>query len=249
MITSIKSICYRTQCAEIANAIRDLSQLKVVQNLFTEQAFQGIPQWCKKLPNIKHFTNDVLYANPANDIYGPVQFNPQHRLAYPEAYFTAGNPNSVEMNAFIGTLIERFALEEQLVGTHQINVNLYRTTFNELTITDEEYQLGWHYDTSAKSTMVAVFQNDFAYKEGEESGLDIAENSDIGPYHPILTSRSRKPKNNSYISYSYPVNGAIIFQTMQGAIIHRRSIMERPQQINATRTIIQIKLRDLSWKQ
>ena len=153
-----------------------------IHNIFSESAYPCIPQWCKDLSSYNQLGYDEqLYKNPMNKVYTSIQFDANHKIVDSASYFNKGYPNSPEINPFISALIERFARELKLVDTHEINVDFYRTRYASQEIDIENFQLGWHFDQFAKSTIVAVFQNDFPYDKGQESGLDIAENRALAP--------------------------------------------------------------------
>jgi hypothetical protein len=236
----------RAPCNENETSHRLRESYSVIENIFDESFVRTIPEWCKSLrPHNRCSGGEELYNNPANQIYTSIQFDANYKIIDQHSYLKKGIPSSSsELNQFVCTLVERFAKELKLIGCHEINVDLYRIRYSEKT-NMERFQLGWHFDRYAKSTLVATFQNDFPYEEGELSGLDIAENKDEGPHDP-LKSNPHEPKDG-YISCPYAPNGAILFHGRQGKIIHRRSILERPLLPDATRTTVQIKLKDPDW--
>jgi len=253
MLTPVTKVCsseYRIRDQKNADALLQKAEVKRITDIFSEGAYRSIPQWCKELkkdPEIIHIGigyNDILLGHITGQEYDPIQFDQNHKMTDPEAYFSLGGERySYGMKEFIMAMIERFAREMELVGCHELSVFMYRSNYNPSS-NMAYFQLDWHFDKSAKCTMVSVLQNDFPYAE-EGEGLDIAENSEEGPHLP-KSYRDSYPKDG-YMSCSYPENGAIIFHTHQGTIIHRRSVLDKPTSSNATRTLLQIKLKDPNW--
>jgi hypothetical protein len=236
----------RAPCNENETSHRLRESYSVIENIFDESFARNIPQWCKSLtPHSFYSSGEYLYQNPSNKIYTSIQFDTDHKIIDQHSYLKKGVPSSSsELNQFISTLVERFAKELKLTGHHKINVNFYRMRYCEGQPM-KDFQLGWHFDSYAKTTLVATLQNDFPYEEGESSGLDIAENKNEGPHHP-LNSSPHEPKDG-YVSCPYAPNRAILFHGKQGKTIHRRSILEKPLLPDATRTTVQIKLKDPDW--
>lgn len=248
MIEAISSAPYPKKCEEKEKDFLSKS-FYVIENIFDASIFQQIPEWCKNLVPYEQFSStDKLYHNPRNQIYTSITFDHEHKIVDRNSYFKKGIPSSSEkLNDFVCVFVELFAQHLKLTGKNKIHVNLYRIKYVENT-SIYGLQLDWHFDRFAKTTLAAVLQNDFSYKGGETAGLDLAENQHPGPHHPLYSdSHEFQPKNGRYISCPYLPNGAIIFHGNQGKIIHRRSLLKKPCIANATRTLLQIKLKDPDW--
>jgi len=222
----------------------------IIKNIFDGSVYQHIPEWCKNLPSYSQLGHDDnLYRNPREEMYTSVAFDKDYKIIDRGSYLNEGTSSSKDLNEFICIVVERFAKELKLIGENKIHVYFYRTRYSEGATKMKEYQLGWHYDKHAKSTFTAVFQNDFPYEKSESAGLDIAVNEFPGPHEPDPIFPTVLVTENHYLSCPYNPNEAIIFHGQQGKIVHRRSILAKPLVPNATRTVIQIKLKDLNWKE
>lgn len=231
-LSSITSAFYNERPATIE--LKNCYQ--IIPNLFPEQDFQTIPEWCKNLKPIAYNGTDVLFSL----FYISTEFTAANRLANPSSFFLRTG-SSETMQKFITVAVERFAKELNLTGVHKINVDFHR----ELSEKSDTIQR-WHYDNFAEKSQISVLQNGFKYYKEIEKGLDIGENNSDGPFDPVFLnnddSESHYPKSG-YISVPYPSNGAILLDHRKGKILHRRSPYLRSMESTASRTVLQIKLK------
>lgn len=143
-------------------------------------------------------------------------------------------------------LIQRLGQELKLKGQHKIVIQFVRYK----PVSGETLGQAWHFDYGASFTMIAVLQNDFNVLN---KGLDISYNEVKGPFSgkEVSTKEQALPLNKKWKILSYPDKGAIIFNNAQGKIIHRMTTLP-PKTFDfsnpLTRTIVQIKLLDPTWK-
>jgi hypothetical protein len=97
--------------------------------------------------------------------------------------------------------------------------------------------------------MVMMIVNDFKHYDG--NGINIAQNNLDGPFDPFehCEELNIRPKDGQHISTNYPYNGAVIFDGINGQLVHQMSPLlartfDQPKSL--VRTILQIK--DKAWK-
>ena len=111
----------------------------------------------------------------------------------------------------------------------------------------------WHYDQRASYTMSLVLHNETKY-DGEGKGLDISFNQSYGPFSfsegEQIDYSSMIADEETAITLPYPLNGAILFASHQGHLLHRMSTITQifSQSVPCTeRTTMQIMLIDEKW--
>lgn len=226
------------------------AQYKFVHHIFSYSEFAIISSQAKNRPadfKLKgEQYRELLFALP---IQAEFSFSVDHKLENSETAFEKYNLINQLAKRIYNTLLNRFAQELKLEGTHTFACQIVRYTPK----INEDMGQGWHYDTGAFATIAMVLQNDFDYIKDNCHGLDIAFNGVPGPFSPDKPSLDEEasPKDGHYTSLSYPQNGAIIFKADQGRVIHRLSELAA-KNFSAdnplTRTIVQLVIKDKNWE-
>lgn len=202
-----------------------------INNIFSENAYQEISEWCTTL---RPYNGDKILASH-EEIWFSESYKPEPETFV--SFIQKGYPkDNHKLNALVFKLLERFAEELKLTGLHNIRVGIYQNFSKRK----------WWYESEAKHIMLMVFQENCFNPNTGESQLNIAENDAIGPFCPqaFLDLNTITPKTN-YHSVSYPKNGAIVYDQLQGQIIYQHKVPEL--KLNNT-TVIQMTVRDPDWK-
>lgn len=211
-----------------------------VKNILPLEDFNTLANKVKYVPAIETIKEDETDGNRKQFLFSvelattfqKLAFSPSYELKDKNEIHKKTNDNFI--NNVCIKLLNKFANELKLSGTHSFRINFMRL----LPRPDTAASQAWHIDTDSRYTMVMELHNDFSREKG--IGLDM--------YHKDC----EKPHEN-FLSINYPVNGAIIFDNRK--VVHRMSTLA-PKDFTlhsnrnsllsqaCTRTIVQLVLKD-----